>query len=29
MSILNKLKLNNVEVISIKASTRNQVIDAE
>ena len=29
MSILNKLKLNNVEVISIKASTRNQVIDPE
>ena len=29
MSILNKLKLNNVEVISIKSSTRNQVIDPE
>ena len=29
MRILNKLKLNNVEVISIKSSTRNQVIDPE
>ena len=29
MSILNKLKLNNVEVISIKSSARNQIIDPE
>ena len=29
MSILNKLKLNNVEVISIQSSARNQIIDPE